>query len=89
MAKTLSREEVDALWEQLLREERYEAIQYLNRRLTTPTTQSPTRDNRIVVRQVWATDEHRQRIAARCETELERDSLFGPLAMPCLSLQQA
>ncbi len=49
MAEVLSREEVDGLWEQLLREERYEAIQYLNRRYSTPTTHSPTRDKRIVV----------------------------------------
>jgi hypothetical protein len=48
-AKTLSKEEVDAMWEDLLRQEQYRAIAYLNRRYSTPTSDSPTNDKAIVV----------------------------------------
>ncbi len=46
-AKTLSREEVEELWERLLREERYEVVEFLNPQSSTPTSRFVT-DNKII-----------------------------------------
>lgn len=45
----MSKDDVDTLWEQLLREERYEAIAYLNKRYSAPTTHIRTKDKSIEV----------------------------------------
>lgn len=51
MAEILSKQEVDVMWEELLRNEQYKAIQYLNRRYSTPTSDSPTDDKKIIVQE--------------------------------------
>jgi hypothetical protein len=48
MTNTLSREEVDGLWEQLLREERYEALSFEGSRSSTPNVHK-FKEKRIVV----------------------------------------
>ncbi len=50
MAEVLSREEVDALWEQLLREERYEGIMF-HERSSSPTASYLTRERWIIVQE--------------------------------------
>ena len=37
-AQTLSRDKIDAMWEELLQKEQYRAVQYMNHRYSTPTT---------------------------------------------------
>jgi hypothetical protein len=46
-AKTLSREEVEELWERLLSQERYEVLEFLNPQSSTPTSRFAT-DNKII-----------------------------------------
>jgi len=50
-AKTLSREEAYALWEDLLRQERYQVIEYSDPQKTTPSYIESTNDNRIEVKE--------------------------------------
>jgi len=46
-AMTLSGEEVEALWERLLREERYEVVEFLSQRSSDPTSRYRT-DNKTI-----------------------------------------
>lgn len=50
-AKTLSKEEVEATWETLLRKEEYRIIEYLNRKYLKPTTDMLSNDKTIIVRE--------------------------------------
>jgi hypothetical protein len=50
-AKTLSKEEVEATWEMLLRKEEYRIIEYLNRKYLKPTTDMLSNDKTIFVRE--------------------------------------
>ena len=51
VAKTLSKDDVDTIWEQLLQQEQYRAIEYLNRKYSNPTSDFPTDDKSIVVQE--------------------------------------
>lgn len=49
VAATLSHEEVEALWEGLLKKEEYRSIEYLNRKYEAPTTDKKLDEPKIIV----------------------------------------
>lgn len=51
LAKTFSKDDIDTIWEQLLQQEQYRAIEYLNRQYSNPTSDFPTDDKSIVVQE--------------------------------------